>query len=423
MILIKIIIIVYFLATFAPIVTCLMEKIYTKKINKIKLKKYVDIFVLLPAFKEQKIVDDTIEWFRKFKYKGNIKFLIVTTEKEEKEYKTKGIRELTTSQLVEIKLKEINDSRFIHYHYPKTNGNKSSQMNYALEKIKKECNEDTYISVFDFDSKPELDTFDTLNKVYISKNKPDVIQQVPLNIKNFETISKKNIIMIIYAFQHLVRSIAIEKLKLLICSITKLKVPQYCMGACMHIKYNTLKENKFFPIFVDDLTLGYRLSIKGYRFAYLPTLNLSLIPNDIKGYVGSATLIFKGICTYLNEIFTVKGNTYGKIKMFIFGTFNIIEFAIVPFIFVLGYLYCLINLKTTCLTLTMLLIPILWSISSYMVIKSYNIKCGNRLNVLIATIISPIWFIFRPLGFIVYFIKKSISIITKKNIEYKKTER
>ena len=243
MILIKIIVVVYFLATFAPILTTLMEKKYTKKINNVKVKKYVDIFVLLPAFKEQKIVNETVEWFKKIKYKGNIKFLIITTEKEEKEYKDKNIKELTTSQVVENKLKEINDTRFVHYHYPKTNGNKSSQMNYALEIIDGQCSNDTYISVFDFDSKPDLDTFNNLNKVYIKKHKPDVIGQVPLNIKNFNSISKKNIIMIIYTLQHLVRSIAIEKLKLLICSLTNIKVPQYCMGACMHLKYKTLKEN------------------------------------------------------------------------------------------------------------------------------------------------------------------------------------
>jgi len=296
-------------------------------------------------------------------------------------------------------------------------------MNYALEKIKKECNDDAYISVFDFDSKPDLDTFDNLNKVYISKNKPDVIQQVPLNIKNFEDISRKSIIMMIYTFQHLVRSIAIEKLKLLISSLTKLKIPQYCMGACMHIKYKTLEENNYFPIFVDDLTLGYRLSIKGYRFALLPSLNLSLIPNNIKGYVGSATLIFKGICTYLNEILTIKGNIYGKIKMFIFGTFNLMEFAIIPSLFMLGYIYSLVNLKLNLLTLIMILIPILWSINSYMVIKYYKMRSKSELNFILSIILSPVWFIFRPIGFIMYFIKKITSIITKKNIEYGKTER
>lgn len=421
--LIKIIVTIYFLATFAPIITYFLEKIYTKKLKNIKIKNYIDIYVLLPAFKEQKIVDSTIEWFRKFKYKGNIKFLIITTQKEEKEYKDKKIKGLTTSQVVKNKLKQINDSRFVHYHYPKTIGNKSSQMNYALKKIKKECNDDTYISVFDFDSQPELNTFENLNKVYISKNKPDVINQIPLNIKNFNEISNKSIIMMIYTFQHLVRSIAIEKLKLLICSLTKLKIPQYCMGACMHIKHKVLVENNYFPIFVDDLTLGYRLSIKGYRFTLLPSINLSLIPNNIKGYIGSATLIFKGICTYLNEIFAIKGNVYGKLKMFIFGTFNLIEFAIVPFIFIFGYIYSLINLKISLLSLIMILIPILWSISSYYVIRHYKMKSKNKVKLILSIILSPLWFIFRPLGFIMYFIKKIISIITKKNIEYKKTER
>lgn len=421
MVLIKIIVLFYLLATFAPILTYILDKIYRNKVKKVKVKKYTDIYVLLPAYKEQKIVNTTIEWFSKFKYKGNIKFVIVTTNKEDIEYKNKGIKELTTKNVVKNKLKELNDSRFIHIHYPKDVGNKSSQMNYALSKLKKEFNEDTFISVFDFDSKPDLDTFDNLNKVYICKNKPDVIQQVPLNIKNFNDISGKSIIMMIYTFQHLVRSIAIEKLKLLICSLTKFKVPQYLMGACMHIKYKVLEENNYFPIFVDDLTLGYRLSIKGYRFSFLPSQNLSLIPNNIKGYMGSATLIFKGVCTYLNEIFTVKGNLYGKIKMFIFGSFNVIEFAIVPFIFIGFYLYMLF--KFNIVSLIMLLIPILWSISSYLVIKYYNFKCKSKIKLFLSILLSPIWFIFRPLGFIRYYIKKIISILNHTNIDYGKTER
>ena len=42
-------------------------------------------------------------------------------------------------------------------------------------------------------------------------------------------------------------------------------------GACMHIKLQSLIDNEKFPIFVDDLTLGYRMSIKNGNFAYLPT--------------------------------------------------------------------------------------------------------------------------------------------------------
>ena len=418
MIIIKIVIFIYLIATFSPLITYVLEKKYKQKIKTQKIKKYLDIYVLLPCYKEQKIVNDTINWFKQFKYKGKIKFIMITTEKEE----SKKSFDLTTKDLIQKKLNKLKDKRFVNIHYPYIEGNKSSQMNYALDILKENINDNAYISVFDFDSRPSLDTFDNLNKVYYLKNEPDVINQVPLNIQNFEEISKKNILMIIYTLQHLVRSIAIEKLKLLLCSLRRFKIPQYCMGACMHIKYSTLKDNNFFPIFVDDLTLGYRLSIKGSRFAYLPSLNLNLIYNDIKNYINSSTLIFKGISTYLSEIKNIKGYFIGKVKMFIFGSLNIIEFILIPVVFLIIYVLSLLKLKLNILSFIAILIPILWSISSLCVIKYNKIKF-NLLNTIIAILLSPIWFIFRPLGFLSYFIKKLKSILFKSNIEYKKTER
>ena len=163
-----IVFIVYFLGFVFSILTIYLERKYKKQINEYKVSKYIDIYVLLPAMKEQKIVKSTIDWFHKIKYKGNIKFIVITTEKEELEYKTNNIKDKTTNIVVKEYLNKLNDKRFIHYHYPKTNGNKSSQMNYAIDMIKNEYkinNNDTYISVFDFDSQPELNTFDVLNQV------------------------------------------------------------------------------------------------------------------------------------------------------------------------------------------------------------------------------------------------------------------
>ena len=194
---------------------------------------------------------------------------------------------------------------------------------YAVDKISKEFKidkESTYISVFDFDSQPELNTFDNLNLVADYKNNPDVIGQVPECFKNYEELSKKskNILLLLYSMHQTIRSSAIEKIRLLISSMTNLKVPQYCMGACMHIKLSTLLENDKFPIFVDDLTLGYRLSIKNATFSYLPSYNYTLIPNRVYDYMNSAVLIFKGVSTYLTEIKLAKGrNLWGRIKMFI----------------------------------------------------------------------------------------------------------
>ena len=422
----KIIFIIYLLGFLFTLITLPLERIYQKKINKISPKKYKDIYVLLPALKEQKIVSETIDWFSKIKYDGKIKFIIITSEKEDDYYRKNNIDEITTNQLVSKTLKKTKDKRFIHLHYPKIEGNKSSQLNYALDYIVKEIKNmnNVYISVFDFDSKPDLKTFNELNKVSILKNNPDAILQVPLCFKNVVEISQesKNILMLLYCLQHTIRSYAIEKMKILICSLTKIKIPQYFMGACMHLKLDTLLKNGKFP-FVDDLTLGYRYSIQNLNFAYLPSDNYTLIYNSIFDYINSATLIFKGISTYLLEIMKIKKNLWGKFKMFIAGTLNLLIFAVVPFIIIIYYLIVIISNNYSLIFYLLLSTHFLWSIATCIIFYSKNIKNINKLNLFFAILISPIWQVFRPTGFLSYMKRKFISVIKKEKIEYRKTER
>ena len=71
MIAFKIIVYIYLIAPFVLLMTILLDKIIIKKQKKYKVKEYVDIYVVLPALKEQKIVKETIDWFKNIKYKGN----------------------------------------------------------------------------------------------------------------------------------------------------------------------------------------------------------------------------------------------------------------------------------------------------------------------------------------------------------------
>lgn len=425
MIFMKIVAYFYLLAPIISLLTIFLDKIIIKRQKKYKTKKYVDIYVLLPALKEQKIIKSTIDWFKKMKYKGNIKYIIITTEKEENEYKVNNIKEKTTSELTKKYLKEIKDKRFIHIHYPKINGNKSSQMNYAIEKIKEEVKDldNTYISVFDFDSRPDKNTFNELNKVAQNRNKPDEIQQIPLTIRNYAETSKKSIIMTIYSLQHMVRSLVIEKFKFQIYTLFKIDISKYFMGACMHLKLSTLIEHGLFPIFVDDLTLGYRYSIHKKRCEYLYTSNYALIPNNLKGYLGSYTLIFKGVLTFINEIKQTKKHIIGKIDLALAGVANLLEICVIPYMFILYYIYAIITGKLTIFTLITILIPILWSLSSYIVLKENGIKNDKKINSLLAILLSGLWFFFIPMGSIKYTLKKLNSIIFKKEIIYSKTER
>ncbi|MDD4734108.1 MAG: hypothetical protein PHU05_04610, partial [Bacilli bacterium] len=188
-IILYILVTIYLLRFLYSLLTILLEQTYLKKIKKVKVNKYCNIYVLLPALREQKIVKSTIDWFSNIQYRGKIKYIIVTTEKEEFENKTK---EITTGQLVDKYIKDKKIKNVLHMHYPHTKGNKSSQLNYAVEEILKEEKdlENTYISVFDFDSKPDKETFETLNKVAILKNNPGVISQIPINYKNYVDLSK-----------------------------------------------------------------------------------------------------------------------------------------------------------------------------------------------------------------------------------------
>ena len=425
MIIFKIIVYSYLIAPFISLLTILFDKIIIKKQKKYKTNKYADIYVLLPAFKEQKIVKDTIDWFNSIKYKGKIKYIIITTEKEELENKTKIIKEKTTNEVVKKYLKQVKDYRFVHMHYPKTNGNKSSQMNYAINIINEgiKNKENTYISVYDFDSRPDKETFNELNKIIQLKNNTDEIQQIPLEIRNYKEISGRSIMMTIHSLQHMIRSLVIEKFKFQLYTLFKINIPKYFMGACMHLKLSTLLENKLFPIFVDDLTLGYRYSIQNKKCEYLYSNNYALIPNDLKGYFGSSTLIFKGLLTFVNEIRIAKGHIVGKIGMAVFGLLNLLEFCIIPYMFLIYYIYSLITLNFNIFTIITIIIPILWSLSSYIVVKSNNIKYDNKFKSLLSILISPTWFIFRPMGFLRYTFKKIDSIMNNKEITYSKTER
>ena len=424
--LIIIILIVYMLGAFLTLLTIILEKVYKKRLKKVRVSKWKNIYVLLPALKEQKIVKQTLEHFSKVKYKGNIQFIVITSEKEEAEYRKLNIKDKTTNVLVDEEIARLNDKRFIHLHYPKTNGNKSSQLNYALDYIDKKKIEqkNTYISVFDFDSEPDLNTFTDLNKVAILRNNPNAILQIPLCCKNFAFLSKKtkNILIILYSLQHTIRSCAVEKMKILLCSLTNMKVPQYFMGACMHLRMDTLMENDKFP-FVDDLTLGYRYSIQNLNFAYLPNKNFTLIYNNVFDYMNSATLIFKGISTYISEIKRASKNYWGKFKMFIAGTGNILIFTVVPYIIIIYYIISIINREFTLLFFLMFSTHYLWSISSYIIFRTNGVKTESRINLIFSIIISPIWQLFRPSGFLIYFKRFIVSKIKKESISNRKTER
>ena len=109
--------------------------------------------------------------------------------------------------------------------------------------------------------------------------------------------------------------------------------------------------------------------------------------------------------------------------MFIAGTGNIVVFTIIPW-FIIGYYLYSIKLQDFNIGFWLLLsIPYLWCIASYINLIYYGFKNDNKFRSILAVIISPIWFLFRPFGFLIYIKRLIVSKIMHREIKYKKTGR
>ncbi len=333
---------------------------YSNKMNAMSMQNGTNdkVFVLLPAFKEQILVSETLDYFSKMDT-PNCKIIVITSEQEEHENKCRGKKIKTTKECVEEYLNKNSESNIVHLHGNYVNGTKSTQLNFALEKIKELLPENayctSYVGVYDFDSRPNLDVLGDLQKIAYHQKYPEIVQQVPINLKNFTSLTRnKNHIMMLHCCQSMIRSVGIE-LASLILHAKGLFVPLYCMGAGMYIRLDALLENGAFPEPVDDLTLGYRLYLKGKRFALLPKYNSVEIPNSVKELVKQDTGIFKGVCSGLLEL-KQKSKLVRKIPTYFIVWHNILLRTAIPWMYLL---YVCINLLLMNINLEIILILIL----------------------------------------------------------------
>ncbi|MEN8907460.1 MAG: hypothetical protein ABF289_16000 [Clostridiales bacterium] len=210
-------------------------------------KKYNYFILLIPVLREQNVVSEIMKNLSSLKYpKKFYKIIFITTEREQYEYKRvlnnckDGIsREDSYNKIKNILRKNFSDDmakniankifniknkaerlNFIEdyfnnilstykiikkennltsiCHYPFVNGNKASQLNYFMDKIKeyipnKYLNDKmTYIGIYDADSNPDKSTLLFINKMLENQQYkvPAIIQQPSLCLNNLNSIKK-----------------------------------------------------------------------------------------------------------------------------------------------------------------------------------------------------------------------------------------
>jgi hypothetical protein len=255
-------------------------------------------WILVPALYEQTVASRTVRIFGAVAASAPVRCVIVTSQREIVEscsgHETTQVvvRQEITKQGVPVEL----------WNYPYVKGNKSSQLNWAVQRLRLMGGEpidpgNTYIGVFDFDSVPDQRSLVAVLRCERDKHTP-VIQVVPLNLANISSLASRGIgssACFAEAILHSSRSLGIEMWKLVGPRLSIKGVSRYAMGAGLFLRLDALDSAGGFPAAVDDIPLGYELSLRDFEFTTVPYFNYVAAHTSIAGVANSNVLIFSGV--------------------------------------------------------------------------------------------------------------------------------
>lgn len=340
------------------------------------------IMVLLPLLREQTILKEMLNHFLKISYPNSkIKIFLITTERENKEkeenaYRVKKLyKDLHNGKTLEeimenhlgllpgeilkelltdfkknnLSLKDVKDF-YNDYpttielakklilelptdqqglieivHYPYTKGEMAHQLNYCVnyikEKFVKGNRKNFYISVYNADSKPNLDTFITLGHNALKEKErhgifPEAFQQISAYCHNYQEYDNSLRGLLLKASSIIQTRWGLGKEIPMLIKQTKFwdkhpdkklnllekifEPPAYCVGHGMCIRLDTLLDVGLFPteVLIEDLTLGYYLTLNKIAIRPIPTLENVENPDTISMLIKQKASWFWGMIGY-----------------------------------------------------------------------------------------------------------------------------
>ena len=265
------------------------------------------IVVIIPVLNEVKEIENCIRYFLKIKKKVDIEIVISTTNREN----------LPQKNLTLLKARKYQKNGIKIINYPFSDGNKASQINYCVDKIRREYD---YIGVFDVDSRPSLKSFE-----YIINDKEscEVYQITPY----YKATNKKNNFQLIASLNqnNWVRRFEIPNL---IDNYYKNKNKiMYCVGHGLIIRKKLIKEVPFPEnTNTEDLMWGYAINNSKIYPKPVPYFDESKIALNLKDQISQTSRWYSG---ELDSLFKL----YGK-KLF--KNLKVLERIIFLILWILG---------------------------------------------------------------------------------------
>lgn len=381
---------------------------------KTETKESKNIIIAIPCLREQRYIEDTVKYFTKVT--KDIPIIIITTQKEIRE-NIKG--DITTQEIVKNKI--LPKYKNVYWvDYPHTDGYMAHQLNYMIENIKEIFHQDinlndTYLALYNADSRPNENTFKEIRMRIEENNK--VIQQYSYCMQNYDKLGNILKGFSIYQSNFEIKTGLIN---------TYLKsdfLYTHIVGHGLIISLELLNKMGNFntDFWCEDIYLGLQLKFNNVKITPLLTLENMETPNMLKSLIKQNSVWFKTTSEFrkIYKDILKHGQTVNKYKGLI-GVFNEFRCALnwigFPIIILIGIIGG-IMIKTYDIMLLLLISYLLYILINTIVTikiinkldnKKYKVNIITIFNVAIATAISNIGPIY--------------SIINNKKEKYK-TER
>jgi cellulose synthase/poly-beta-1,6-N-acetylglucosamine synthase-like glycosyltransferase len=251
--------------------------------------------ILLPLYKEQRVLDQLLAHVRGFDYPRDRLHIIFITTAKEPEGDSPSTRELLARLLAISR-----DPVIRHVHYPYAHDFRADQMNFVVCDLAAELPaSDTYIGVYNADSLPDLDTLrllalDACREKRMHGQFPPAYQQgvryfVPRRAGNAITAHATAAFQTTFVFAHFLRRFQ--------SATPGGAVPVTFAGHGEFVRLDALMRIGLFPnyAYADGLLLGWEVAFARLGIRVLPCCDHCEVPVGIKTLVRQHTAWFVGL--------------------------------------------------------------------------------------------------------------------------------
>lgn len=264
--------------------------------------EYPDIFLLVPLLRESDVLDGMFSWLSELRYPAEkLKIVLITTERE---YETGRVATSDTVAEVQSRVRDLmalGNQKFLHLHYPYTQGVKSNQLNFALRKLRDlipaRFNDKTYIGIYDADSITPPDVLDILARQAIYERYQNIYQQPTWYFKNHNRLPSSIAGQLAASFAWLQSAFALyHEAYLLIRQADKkvLTKMEYGVGHGLFVRWPFLEMVGLFPSPIEDVRLGHIASYLGEKLHLLPVFDTAEVAVGIRRQIQQSSVWFTG---------------------------------------------------------------------------------------------------------------------------------